>query len=143
MWQYILFLLGKPVVAKPVTKAWHHRYWRPRRLTLGHNPAIYRWLFWNFSWDPRCVGVRATYKKGYAMCFEPVRDLKTSELVCRRLQDVLPAVTVEQVQAGKVPIPDGRYTRVIGVLLGEALATYQLSYPRQVAELHISFAGYK
>lgn len=23
---------------------WH--YWRPRRLTLRHNPPIYRWLFW-------------------------------------------------------------------------------------------------
>jgi len=25
------------------------RYWRPYRLTLAHNPPIYRWLWWNFT----------------------------------------------------------------------------------------------
>jgi len=33
-------------------RVWY-RYWYPRRLTLKHNPAIYRWLFWVFSWDER------------------------------------------------------------------------------------------
>ncbi len=23
-----------------------YRYWYPKRLTLKHNPPIYRWLFW-------------------------------------------------------------------------------------------------
>ena len=29
------------------------RYWYPYRLTLKSNPAIYAWLFWNFSFDKR------------------------------------------------------------------------------------------
>lgn len=27
--------------------------WIPRRLTLKHNPAIYRWLKFQFGWDKR------------------------------------------------------------------------------------------
>ena len=26
-----------------------YKYWRPKRLTLKHNPPIYRWLWW--VWD--------------------------------------------------------------------------------------------
>jgi len=25
------------------------RYWRPRRLTLRHNPRIHAWLWWNIA----------------------------------------------------------------------------------------------
>jgi hypothetical protein len=28
------------------------KYWRPKRLTLKDSPAIYRWLFWAFSFNP-------------------------------------------------------------------------------------------
>lgn len=28
------------------------RYWRPKRLTIN-DPAIYAWLWWNFSFDER------------------------------------------------------------------------------------------
>lgn len=27
--------------------------WLPYRLTMPHNPAIYRWGWWNFSFDDR------------------------------------------------------------------------------------------
>jgi len=30
-------------------------YWLPYRLTLSSNPAIYAWLFWNFSFDRKVL----------------------------------------------------------------------------------------
>jgi len=56
MWRFLVFLLGHPVRSQVAKRAWAH-YWRPRRLTLKSNPAVYRWLFWNFSWDSRVVYV--------------------------------------------------------------------------------------
>jgi len=42
-------LCGSPVRAAYGKRVWW-KYLLPRRLTLKSNPAIYRWLFWNFGW---------------------------------------------------------------------------------------------
>lgn len=34
--------------AKYLKSEWYY-YWYPRRLTLKHNPPIYKWLFWVIS----------------------------------------------------------------------------------------------
>lgn len=39
-WEFALSAYGQ--------KKWY-RYWLPKRLTLKHNPPIYRFLFWNFG----------------------------------------------------------------------------------------------
>ena len=48
---HIWHLLGRPCVAQFGKN--HLCFWRPKRLTLAHNPAVYRWLWWNFTWDDR------------------------------------------------------------------------------------------
>lgn len=46
IWLYQL--IGSPMYTRyPIQKF----YWKPRRLTLKSNPAIYRVGFWNFTWD--------------------------------------------------------------------------------------------
>ena len=34
------------------------RYWRPRRLTLKHNPRIHAWLWWNIATEPMITNER-------------------------------------------------------------------------------------
>jgi len=48
-WSVKSFFLARPI------RSFKHalRYWRPRRLTLDHNPKICAWLWWNYSFDPR------------------------------------------------------------------------------------------
>ena len=45
-------LCGSPVIAH--YGKWYHRK-LPTRLTMSHNPVIYGWLWWNFSWDDRVI----------------------------------------------------------------------------------------
>jgi hypothetical protein len=52
---YILSLIGNPVYTRYPIKEF---YLLPKRLTLKSNPAIYRWGYWNYSWDKRVLGAR-------------------------------------------------------------------------------------
>jgi len=39
------------MLVRPVQRrTWRQalRYWKPRRLTLAHNPRVHAWLWWNF-----------------------------------------------------------------------------------------------
>lgn len=45
-------LIGRPCWMMAGKRVWY-RYLLPCRLTMKHNPAIYRWLFWGFGWDER------------------------------------------------------------------------------------------
>ena len=47
---YFYALIGKPVIGS--YGKWY-KYIRPRRLTLKRNQSIYKWLWWNFTWDAR------------------------------------------------------------------------------------------
>jgi len=52
-WKHAIWSgMGRPVVG---TYGKWHRYLIPKRLTLESNPAIFKWLFWNFTWDNRCI----------------------------------------------------------------------------------------
>lgn len=43
------------LLGSPVWVARRKLYLLPQRLTLKNNPAIYTWLRFNFSWDPRVL----------------------------------------------------------------------------------------
>lgn len=62
--RWLYFLIGGPVVGK--YGKWY-KYIRPHRLTLKHNPAIYKWMWWNFSWNPWVTGIELSR--------QPVEDL--------------------------------------------------------------------
>ena len=60
------------LIGRPVYASWNryrrgrwYRYIIPRRLTLKSNPAIYKWLWWNFSWskDVKRGGTKWTLTK--------------------------------------------------------------------------------
>ena len=45
----ILLLNGRMVFKRPIrTLRTALQYWLPKRLTLGHHPRIYAWLWWNY-----------------------------------------------------------------------------------------------
>lgn len=53
-WKVFYNIIGRPVVSKGFgTTGFRKRYIILRRLTLKTNPAIYKWLWWNFTWNSK------------------------------------------------------------------------------------------
>lgn len=61
-------------------------YWRPKRLTLKHNLAIYKWGYWSFIWDKRVLSKK---KARVADLEESLKYYKVMQLHIQELEGAL------------------------------------------------------